>query len=90
MVGNSKIGYFEGECFRVEIGLTSEHHGFVDLPEGNSLKPGYDSVERGTRWSYRCPWKSHGIIGLNVEKVEATPAIHEDSRQVGLANDYRT
>ena len=27
MIGSWKIHYFEGECFCVEIGLTSERHG---------------------------------------------------------------
>ena len=45
-------------------------------------------MEQGTGWSYHCPRQPHGIVSLRVEEVEAVPAFHEDTRQVGLADDW--
>ena len=52
MEGTGEVRYLEGEHFHAEVGLISECHGQVDLPEGNGTKHGYDSMEWSTKWSY--------------------------------------
>jgi hypothetical protein len=80
VVGAREVHYLEGERFHAEVGSISERHGQVDLPEGNSLKPAYDSMEWSTGWSYHHSQQPHGIIDLDIEEVEAAPTIHEDMR----------
>jgi hypothetical protein len=85
VVGAGEVRYLKGVHFHVEVCSTFERYGQVNLPEGNGLKFGYDSVEQSTGWSYHRSRQSHGVVGLGVEEVETTPAIHEDTRQEGLA-----
>jgi hypothetical protein len=87
VVGAREVRYLEGERFHAEVCTTPECYRQVDLPEGNSLEPRYDFVERSTRWPYRFSRQPYGVVGLDVEEVEVAPAIHEDLRQAGLADD---
>ena len=48
MVGTREVRYLEGEHFHAEIFPSSECDGKIDLPEGNGLEPGYNSMKRAS------------------------------------------